>query len=830
MEGKKATKDILWFDEIHAADTEYVGGKVASLGEMVNQLQKVGIRVPFGFAVSARAYRRFLDSCGLSTQIEELSHWLEKKSNVQEHKKLSSKAEALREAICRTPLPQDLESQVIGAYQQLCEREGIEKLPVAVRSSATAEDLPGTSFAGQYETILNVRGTEELLVALKECYASVFTHRAICYRAEFGFDQNSMALAVGVQRMVDAGNACSGVMFTLDTETGFDKIVFLTASYGLGENVVQGHVNPDEYYVFKGALELAPCPIIQKTIGSKDTKMTYAETENDSKGVGNKRITTKIVPVAKEDRERFALEDAEILQLAKWAVRIQQHYSEVVYGKPVEMDIEWAKDFLTGNLFLVQARPETAHSTGRNKVDNIFENYILKTEEKDLKVLATGRAIGSKIASGRAQVIHSTEDIGKFVAGNILITEMTDPDWEPVMKTAAAIVTNKGGRTCHAAIVCREIGIPAIVGTDKGTQLIKDGQNITVSCASGEVGKVYQDKIDFVCEKMELPNETRPRTKIMMNLGNPSEAFKMSRIPNDGVGLAREEFIINNYIGIHPLALLHYTQQDERTKQLIDKKTRGYKDKAQYFVEKLAFGIGMLATAFYPNDIIVRLSDFKSNEYGNLVGGTAYEPEEHNPMIGFRGASRYYDPRYKEGFELECKALRRVRNEMGLKNVKIMIPFCRTVEEGVRVQELMAQHGLKRGENGLEIYVMCEVPSNVILATEFAKIFDGFSIGSNDLTSLVLGLDRDNEIIAHLYDERNPAVLRMIEQVIGDAQKAKRKVGICGQGPSDYPEFAEFLVQKGIDSLSLTPDVIPKTTLRILELEKKMGIQPRQAV
>jgi pyruvate,water dikinase len=587
-------------------------------------------------------------------------------------------------------------------------------------------------------------------------------------------------------------------------------------------------VNPDEYYVFKESLETASCPIIQKTIGSKDTKMIYAAPENSPNDVIHKGPSTKIVPVAKEYREQFALKDEEILQLAKWAVGIQRHYSEIVYDSSVQMDIEWAKDSVTNELFLVQARPETAHSTNRNKASNVFENYYLKADESKLVTLITGRAIGSKIASGKAQIIHSTADIRHFVPGNILVTEMTDPDWEPVMKTAAAIVTNKGGRTCHAAIVCREIGIAAIVGTDKGTKVIKDGEDITVSCAGGEVGKVYQGKLDFVCEKMEIPNEIRPRTKIMMNLANPSEAFKMSRIPNDGVGLAREEFIINNYIGIHPLALLYYEQQDEQVKQAIDKKTIGYKDKSQFFIEKLAFGIGMLAAAFYPNDIIVRLSDFKTNEYGNLVGGSAYEPEEHNPMIGFRGASRYYDPRYKEGFIMECKALKRVRDEMGLKNVKVMIPFCRTVEEGIRVEEIMAAQGLKRGENGLEIYVMCEVPSNVIMADEFAKIFDGFSIGSNDLTSLVLGLDRDNEIIAHLYDERNPAVLKMIEQVISEAHRAKRKVGICGQGPSDYPDFAEFLVRAGIDSLSLTPDVIPKTTLRILELESRMGWKPRK--
>ncbi|GJD12551.1 Phosphoenolpyruvate synthase [Galdieria sulphuraria] len=788
----------------------------------------VGIRVPFGFAVSAKAYRRFLDHANLSQQINELSKWLENKENLHKHEALAQKAEQLREAIRKSTLPSEVEAEVLSAYENLCKREGVENLPVAVRSSATAEDLPGTSFAGQYETILNVRGKSHLLSALKECYASVFVHRAICYRAEFGFEQNSIALAVGIQRMVDAGNACSGVMFTLDTETGFDKVVFLTASYGLGENVVQGHVNPDEYYVFKESLETAPCPIIQKTIGSKDTKMIYAASENGPNGTLSKNPTTKIVPVPKEYRERFALENEEILQLAKWAVRIQRHYSQIVYDNAVQMDIEWAKDAVTGELFLVQARPETAHSTKRNKIANVFENYYLKTDESKLVTLITGRAIGSKMASGKAQIIQSTKDIRVFVPGNILVTEMTDPDWEPVMKTAAAIVTNKGGRTCHAAIVCREIGIPAIVGTDKGTKVIKDGEDITVSCAGGEVGKVYQGKLEFVCEKMEIPNEIRPRTKIMMNLANPSEAFKMSRIPNDGVGLAREEFIINNYIGIHPLALLYYDQQDEEVKRIIDKKTVGYKDKAQFFVEKLAFGIAMLATAFYPNDIIVRLSDFKTNEYGNLVGGTAYEPEEHNPMIGFRGASRYYDPRYKEGFILECKALKRVRDEMGLKNVKIMIPFCRTVEEGIRVQELMASQGLKRGENGLELYVMCEIPSNVIMADLFAKIFDGFSIGSNDLTSLVLGLDRDNEIIAHLYDERNPAVLKMIQQVISEAHHAKRKVGICGQGPSDYPDFAEFLVRQGIDSLSLTPDVIPKTTLRILELESKMGLEPRK--
>lgn len=643
--------------------------------------------------------------------------------------------------------------------------------------------------------------------ACRRCFASLFTDRAISYRTDKGFEHFKIALSIGVQRMVRADLASSGVMFTLDTETGFRDAVLINAAYGLGENVVQGSVNPDEYYVFKPTLKAGFRPVLQKIVGTKEFKMVY--------DTGGGRMV-KNIPVAPGDRVKFAINDDEILQLARWACVIEDHYS-AKRGHPTPMDIEWAKDGRTGELFILQARPETVQS---RKAAEVIETFKLKQRGK---VLVTGRSVGEKIAAGPVRVIKSAEFINQFKDGEILVTDKTDPDWEPIMKKAAAIVTNRGGRTCHAAIVSRELGVPAIVGTEHGTELLTDGQMVTVSCAEGDTGFVYDGKLPFDVTRTSLKNLGHPRTKVMMNVGNPEEAFSLSFIPNDGVGLAREEFIITTYIKAHPLALLDYDKQEAATKAQLDALTAGYVDKPQFFVDKLAQGVAMIAAAFYPKDVILRLSDFKTNEYANLIGGKAYEPNEENPMIGFRGASRYYHPRYQAGFALECKAVKKVREEMGLTNLKVMIPFCRTVEEGRRVQAEMAKHGLKRGENGLELYVMCEIPSNVILADEFADIFDGFSIGSNDLTQLTLGVDRESEIVAPIFDERNAAVKKLIAQVIAVCRRRGRKIGICGQAPSDYPEFAQFLVEQGIDSISLNPDTVLKTTVAILERERALA-------
>ena len=679
---------------------------------------------------------------------------------------------------------------------------------VAVRSSATAEDLPDASFAGQQETYLNVQGDLSLLDTCKRCFASLFTDRAISYRVHKGFDHFQIALSIGVQQMVRSDLASAGVLFTIDTETGFPNVVLINASYGLGENVVQGTVNPDEYYVFKPTLKQGFRPILHKIAGSKEFKLIY--------DIGGSKMV-KNVPVSLEDRKRFAITDEDILTLAQWGCIIEDHYS-AKKGRPCPMDIEWAKDGQTGNLFIVQARPETVQS-GKNP--DMLEAYRLTQRGR---VLIQGRSVGEKIGQGPVRVIHHIQHLQNFREGDVLVTDKTDPDWEPIMKKASAIVTNRGGRTCHAAIVSRELSLPAIVGTERGTEVLNDEQMVTVSCAEGDTGFIYEGKLPFEIERVPLKNLGRPKTKVMMNVANPEEAFSLSFIPNDGVGLAREEFIINTFIKIHPLALLEYEHlKDASVKAKIDQLTVAYTDKTQYFIDKLAHGVGMIASAFYPKDVIVRMSDFKSNEYANLIGGRDYEPTEENPMIGFRGASRYYHPRYREGFALECQAMKKVREDMGLTNVKLMIPFCRTVEEGKKVLDEMAKHGLKRGDKELEVYVMCEIPSNVILADEFAEIFDGFSIGSNDLTQLVFGVDRDSEIVAHMFDERNPAVKNFIAHVIQTAKTKGRKIGICGQAPSDYPEFAQFLVEQGIDSISLNPDAVLKTTTKILEMEHPLS-------
>ncbi len=810
-------KLILWFREISLKDTAIVGGKNASLGEMYQKLTEKGINIPNGFAITAHAYRYFLSHSKIDGEIKKILEGL----NAKDLADLRRRGKQVRDLILNASFPPDLERLICDAYRKLSREFGVESVDVAVRSSATAEDLPDASFAGQQDTYLNIQGEKELLEACKKCFASLFTNRAISYRHDKGFGQMDVALSVAVQKMVRSDSACSGVMFSIDTETGFRDVVYITAVYGLGENVVQGIVNPDEYYVFKPTLKKGKRPIIGKKMGDREIKLVYAE--------GSKK--TKNVPISDEERYRYILSDDEILQLARWACIIEEHYSTEA-GRYMPMDIEWAKDgdginVGTGKLFIVQARPETVHSQRNQRT---YEKYILLEKGK---VITKGMAIGSKIGQGEANVILSPDELEKFKPGQILVTNMTDPDWEPIMKMASAIVTNKGGRTCHAAIVSRELGIPCVIGTGDATEKIKTGQKITVCCSEGEEGYVYEGILRYDVKRINLDELPKTKTKIMMNVGIPEQAFSQSMIPNDGVGLAREEFIINSHIGIHPLALVEYEKLKERAKddpeieklvKEIEERTILYKDKKQFFIDKLAEGIGRIAAAFYPKDVIVRLSDFKTNEYRNLLGGHLYEPVESNPMIGWRGASRYYDEKFLPAFELECKAILKAREEMGLTNIKVMIPFCRTPEEGKRVIELMKRFGLVQGKNGLEVYVMCEIPSNVILADQFADIFDGFSIGSNDLTQLTLGLDRDSSLVAHLYDERNEAVKRLIKEVINVAKKKGRKIGICGQAPSDFPEFAEFLVECGIDSISLIPDTVVETRLRIAEKEKQLGI------
>jgi pyruvate,water dikinase len=791
------------FDEIGLEDIPSVGGKNASLGEMYRELTRQAIRVPNGFAVTADAYRLFLRENGLDGEIGRILNGLD----TRDVRELARCGNQIRWAIMHAQLPQELEAAIAEAYVRLSGGV-LTPVDVAVRSSATAEDLPDASVAGQHETYLNVHGIAGVIHACRRCFASLFTDRAISYRADKGFSQTDVALSIGVQRMVRSDLAASGVMFTIDTDTGFPDAIIINAAYGLGETIVQGTVNPDEYCVFKPTLRLGFRPILRKRVGSKEVKLVY--------DTGGGR-SVKTVPVPAEDRARMAISDEDALTLAHWGCIIEEHYSGK-RGRRTPMDIEWAKDGQTGELFIVQARPETVQS---QKKINLIKRYELKAKGK---ILATGRSVGDAIASGPARVIAGPAFLSQVKDGDVLVTDKTDPDWEPVMKRAAAIVTNRGGRTCHAAIVSRELGVPAVVGTETGTQQIRDGQEVTVSCAEGERGVVYDGLLPFEQTTIDLRDLERPRTLIMMNVGNPDEAFALAATPNDGVGLAREEFIISSHIKAHPLALLDYDRLDDaQVKAQIDALTHGYADKSRFFVDKLAEGAAMLAAAFYPKDVILRLSDFKTNEYANLIGGRKYEPVEENPMMGFRGASRYYDDRYRAGFALECAAVSKVRGEMGLKNLKVMIPFCRTVEEGRRVQAEMATHGLVRGKDGLEIYVMCEIPSNVILADQFAEIFDGFSIGSNDLTQLTLGVDRDSEIVAHIFDERNDAVKQMIATVIQAAKAKGRKIGICGQAPSDFPDFAAFLVEQGIDSISLNPDTVLKTTLAVRQTEQQLG-------
>ncbi|MBU0666273.1 MAG: phosphoenolpyruvate synthase [Nanoarchaeota archaeon] len=793
---------ILWFDQTGIEDVPLVGGKNASLGEMYQNLTKKGVRVPNGFSVTAYAYRYLLEKTNTKEQIAQILSDL----NTSDLRNLAERGAKVRNLIRNLEFPLELKEAIIESYKHLEKQYG-ENVDVAVRSSATAEDLPDASFAGQQETYLNIHGYEELIDACKRCFASLFTNRAISYRVDKGFDHFSIALSIGIQKMVRSDMACSGVMFSIDTESGFKDAIFITGSYGLGENVVQGAVNPDEFYVHKPTLKQGFKPIIMKKVGEKAIKMIYTT---------DHKHPTKNVPVVEEDQKIFCLTNDEVLELARMAQTIEDHYSEKAgHFKP--MDMEWAKDGVTKQLFIVQARPETVQS---QKDKNVLENYELKEKGE---LIVAGKSVGSKIGKGKAHVIKDVQNIHDFKKGDALITDMTDPDWEPIMKIASAIVTNRGGRTCHAAIISRELGIPCIVGTNNSTEIIVNGEGVTVDCSQGAEGYVYKGLLDFEVKETKLDSMPVTKTKIMMNLAEPDQAFEQSFIPNDGVGLAREEFIINSYIKVHPLALLRFDElKDEAVKKEIANITYGYENKSQYFVEKLAEGIGMIAAAFYPKKVIVRLSDFKSNEYAHLIGGSQFEPKEDNPMIGWRGASRYYDANYKEGFGLECKAFLKVRNEMGLTNVEVMIPFPRTVEEVKKVKATMSEFGLKHGENGLRIIGMCEIPSNVILAEEFLEEVDGFSIGTNDLTQLILGVDRDSELVAHIYDERNEAVKRLVKQVIEVCNRKGKYIGICGQAPSDYPEFAEFVVECGIQTMSLNPDTIIKTTLATAELEKKL--------
>lgn len=799
----EAVKYVLDFSEVGAGDVAIVGGKCASLGELFRELTGQGVQAVDGFSTTSHAYNVLLETDGLRGRLKKLLKGLD----VNDLDELARVGAEARRLMIETPFPPDVETAIHAAYKTLGTRIGKKNFEVAVRSSATAEDLPDASFAGQQDTILNVRGESNLIESCHECYASLWTDRAISYRTAKGFDHFDVALSIGVQPMVRSDAACSGVMFTLDTESGFRDAVVINGAWGLGEAVVQGMATPDEWIVFKPTLKLGFRPIVARKLGVKEVKMVFADG-----GTG-----TQVRDVVETQRNRFCLAGFEVLKLASWACAIEDHYSKLA-GKHQPMDIEWAKDGVTGELYILQARPETVHT---QKVGNFIETYELTGTHG--APLTSGVAVGQKIGSGTAHVLLDPAKLNTFKQGEILVTTMTDPAWEPIMKRASAIVTERGGRTCHSAIISRELGIPCIVGTGDATEKVKSGTEITVSCAEGDVGNIYYGDVEFRVNKHEITDSERPKTQVMMNVGDPDHAFAVSRLPNDGVGLARLEFIINNHIGIHPMALVNYPRLKDRevVKTIADRILE--EDPKEFFIRTLAEGVGRIAAAFYPKPVIVRMSDFKSNEYAMLIGGSEFEPHEENPMIGFRGASRYYDDLYKDGFRLECLALQRAREDMGLINITPMIPFCRTVAEGEKVIALMAEHGLVQGENGLEIYAMCELPANVVFADEFLKVFDGYSIGSNDLTQLALGLDRDSEMVAHLFDERNGAVEKMVAMAIEAAIRAGKKIGICGQAPSDYPEFAEFLVRKGINSISLNPDTVIQTTLHILETEKALN-------
>ncbi|WP_373234759.1 phosphoenolpyruvate synthase [Mycobacterium marinum] len=791
---------VRFFEEFGIEDVPLVGGKNASLGEMFQKLSQQGVRVPHGFATTADAYKHMLDRAGawdaLHAELDDL--------DADDVTALARKGKRAREIVYGAGLPEDLASEIVAAYRIMQEEYG-EDVSLAVRSSATAEDLPTASFAGQQETFLNIKGEESLLDACRRCFASLFTDRAIHYRVDQGFDHFKVALSIGIMKMVRSDLASSGVMFTLDTESGFNDVVFVTGAYGLGENVVQGAVDPDEFYVHKPTYQAGHRAVLRRLIGDKAVKMVFVE--------GGTKQTTRNIPTPKADRAHFCITDEDVLELAGYALAIEQHY-----GRP--MDIEWAKDGLDGKLYIVQARPETAAS---QRSMTTVETYVLEGSGEQREILTEGRSVGEKVASGVVKRIDDLERLSDFKPGQVLVADTTTPDWEPVMKIAAAIVTNRGGRTCHAAIIARELGIPAVVGAGDATTNVPDGQLVTVSCVEGDTGRVYRGEVGFHVDRTEVADLARPRTEVMVNLGNPDLAFKTSFLPNDGVGLARMEFIVGEYIKVHPMALLHPDKVDDpEARRTIERLTRGYSDGAEFFVQRLSEGIGTIAAAFWPKPVVVRMSDFKSNEYASLIGGSGFEPTESNPMIGFRGASRYAHPAYAEGFALECRAMQRVRDQMGLTNVVIMLPFVRRVAEADLVLETMAEHGLRRGENGLKVYAMCEIPNNVILIDQFAKRFDGFSIGSNDLTQLTLGVDRDSEIVAFDYDERDDGVKEMIRLAVEGCRRNGIHSGLCGQAPSDYPDMAEFLVRAGIDSVSLNPDVVVKTTRQILDLEQQV--------
>ncbi|OAI91272.1 phosphoenolpyruvate synthase [Pseudomonas putida] len=782
---------VVSLDKLGVHDVEHVGGKNASLGEMISNLAGAGVSVPGGFATTAQAYRDFLEQSGLNDKIHAALDALD----VDDVNALAKTGAQIRQWVMEAEFPARLDAEIRTAFAAMA--NGNENMAVAVRSSATAEDLPDASFAGQQETFLNIRGVDNVIRAAKEVFASLFNDRAISYRVHQGFDHKLVALSAGVQRMVRSETGTAGVMFTLDTESGFRDVVFITGAYGLGETVVQGAVNPDEFYVHKNTLEAGRPAILRRNLGSKAIKMVYGDEAKAGRSV-------KVVDVDRADRARFCLTDAEVAELAKQAMIIEKHYQR-------PMDIEWAKDGDDGKLYIVQARPETVKSRASA---NVMERYLLK--EKGT-VLVEGRAIGQRIGAGKVRVIHDVSEMDKVQPGDVLVSDMTDPDWEPVMKRASAIVTNRGGRTCHAAIIARELGIPAVVGCGNATQVLKDGQGVTVSCAEGDTGFIFEGELGFDVRQNSVDAMPELPFKIMMNVGNPDRAFDFAQLPNAGVGLARLEFIINRMIGVHPKALLNYAGLPQELKESVDKRIAGYNDPVGFYVEKLVEGISTLAAAFWPKKVIVRLSDFKSNEYANLIGGKLYEPEEENPMLGFRGASRYISESFRDCFELECRALKRVRNEMGLTNVEIMVPFVRTLGEASQVVDLLAENGLGRGVNGLRVIMMCELPSNAILADEFLEYFDGFSIGSNDLTQLTLGLDRDSGIIAHLFDERNPAVKKLLANAIQACNKAGKYIGICGQGPSDHPDLAKWLMEQGIESVSLNPDSVLETWFFLAE-------------
>jgi pyruvate,water dikinase len=775
---------VLGFERLRKGDVEIVGGKNSSLGEMISSLASAGVRVPGGFATTAQAYRDFLKQNGLDERIRGALADLD----IEDVVRLSEVGGQIRQWILATPFPPALQSAVLDELKRM---SGGKEIAVAVRSSATAEDLPEASFAGQQETFLNVRGEADVLKAMHEVFASLFNDRAIAYRVHHGFDHNAVALSAGVQHMVRSDLGASGVMFTLDTDSGFRDVVFITASYGLGETVVQGAVNPDEFYVYKPAVRAGKSAIVRRNLGGKAIKMIY--------GAPGSAERVKTIDVVEADRQRFSLDDADIVELAKQALIIEEHYKQ-------PMDIEWGKDGSTGEIFILQARPETVQS----RAGRTIQRYALKSRSN---VLATGRSIGQRIGAGPARVIYNVKDMAKVQPGDVLVADMTDPDWEPVMKRSAAIVTNRGGRTCHAAIIARELGIPAVVGCGDATRRIRDGQDITVSCAEGDTGYVYEGQLEFEHKQIELDSLPKIPVKIMMNVGNPDRAFDFASIPNHGVGLARLEFIINRMIGVHPRALLEFDSQPNDIKEQIRSQIAGYADPVTFFVEKLTEGIAQIAAAFAPEPVIVRLSDFKSNEYANLIGGRAYEPSEENPMLGFRGASRYVDESFGACFELECRALKKVRNEMGLTNVEVMVPFVRTVSEARNVTELLAKNGLARGQNGLRLIMMCELPTNALLADQYLEFFDGMSIGSNDMTQLTLGLDRDSAIVAKLFDERDDAVKALLAMAITACRRKGKYIGICGQGPSDHPDLAMWLLDQGIESMSLNPDTVIETWL-----------------